>query len=250
MLRYVTFRQENRWTRSGSPCPALIKVPEVPRIDDRILDCSVYLYPTREDAERAERIGGSGFLMSLMVIDNEWMADCPCPDRTLCHEYVATNRHVAIKNPVVRFNTHSGQDTDIVEIKPDGWFFSTTDDLAIASINLPIAAKYESISTESFLTEEIAATQDVGIGDEVFMVGRFIGHDGKQKNSPTLRWGHLAMMPFEPVYHPSNQSGVQQSFLIEIHSVSGYSGSPVFVRPFPTQKMVLAGGDEPPPFKN
>ena len=45
------------------------------------------------------------------------------------------------------------------------------------------------------------------------------------------------MIPGEPVYHPSNKSEEQESFLVEIHSISGYSGSPVFVRPFMVAKL-------------
>jgi hypothetical protein len=84
------------------------------------------------------------------------------------------------------------------------------------------------------------AHYDIGLGDEVFLMGRFVSHDGKQRNLPAMRWGHVAMMPFEPVYHPSNPSQTQESFLIEIHTVSGYSGSPVFVRPFDSAKVFLS----------
>jgi len=71
------------------------------------------------------------------------------------------------------------------------------------------------------------------------MVGRFINHEGKQRNSPTIRFGHISMMPSDddPVSHSLNPSGSQVSFLVEVHSVPGYSGSPVMVRPFPTEKL-------------
>jgi hypothetical protein len=60
------------------------------------------------------------------------------------------------------------------------------------------------------------------------MVGRFINHEGKQQNRPTLRYGHIAMMPSEPI--EDAKSGIkQESYLVECRSMGGYSGSPVFV---------------------
>jgi len=63
----------------------------------------------------------------------------------------------------------------------------------------------------------------------VFMVGRFIGHGGKLRNMPTVRFGNISRMPLEPISHP--ESGImQECFLVECHSISGYSGSPVLVQ--------------------
>ena len=74
-------------------------------------------------------------------------------------------------------------------------------------------------------------TQGVGIGDDVFVVGRFINHEGRQKNSPTARFGCIAQMPNEPVKVDNFD---QECFLVEARSIGGYSGSPVFwhVLPF------------------
>jgi hypothetical protein len=83
------------------------------------------------------------------------------------------------------------------------------------------------------------AKYDIGLGDETFMVGRFVNHEGIQRNSPSLRWGHISMLPSEPVYHPSNPRNEQESFLVEVYSLPGYSGSPVFVRPFSSPKLKL-----------
>ena len=59
------------------------------------------------------------------------------------------------------------------------------------------------------------------------MVGRLLNHQGRQRNIPTVRFGDISMMPWEPIL---NQRGLmQESFLVEMRSLSGYSGSPVFV---------------------
>jgi hypothetical protein len=223
--------------------------PQVPRIDNQFLDCSIYLYRTKEDAVRGERAGGSGFLVGVMATGTGWLARGECPHDQLHHTYAVSNRHVVRGhgdtrlNPgssIIRLNTHSGE-SDVLPLRPEDWTISDEHDLAVFSIDLQHGSKhkYVTLASSAFVTNELMATYDIGIGDEVFMVGRFVNHDGKQRNLPSVRWGHVAMMPFEPVYHPSNPSNVQESFLVEVHSVSGYSGSPVFVRPFPTSKVVL-----------
>jgi hypothetical protein len=63
-------------------------------------------------------------------------------------------------------------------------------------------------------------------GDDVFFLGRFIGHDGVQRNAPAARFGNISMLP-EPIR--KEDGSAQLSFLVEARSLSGYSGSPVFV---------------------
>jgi hypothetical protein len=200
----------------------------MPRFDDRFLDCSVYLYPTIDDARRGDRIGGCGFL-----------ACVPGPSIAgliYVHPYVVSNRHVIEKSPVVRLNTHKG-DTDVIPFSASNWTFTRHQDIAVVPIDTSYTHRYLFISTTAFLTEALAAEHDVGIGDEAFMVGRFVNHEGRQRNLPSIRWGHVSMMPYDPVYHSSNDGQEQESFLVEVHSISGYSGSPVFVRPSPTTKL-------------
>ena len=60
------------------------------------------------------------------------------------------------------------------------------------------------------------------------MLGRFVDHDGNQRNRPVVRFGHIAMLP-EPIKTPRGTT--QESFLVEVLSLSGFSGSPVFAHP-------------------
>jgi hypothetical protein len=76
-----------------------------------------------------------------------------------------------------------------------------------------------------------------GPGEEVVMLGRFLGYDGTEENKPAARFGHLAMAPTVPIQHPWGFT--QPSFLIECQSVSGYSGSPIFI--YRVQSTVGAG---------
>jgi hypothetical protein len=58
------------------------------------------------------------------------------------------------------------------------------------------------------------------------MVGRFTSHDGRQRNAPSVRFGNISMMPGEVISHCGSP---HKAFLVEARSISGYSGSPVFV---------------------
>ncbi|HEV3258374.1 MAG TPA: hypothetical protein VG013_15955 [Gemmataceae bacterium] len=244
MIRYAGIRSFLKFTSSGHPFKVWREEPLMPRFDDRILDCSLYLYPTEKDAVAGSRAWGSGFLAVVDGIIAGVPAAVKSPEPDF-YFYAVSNRHVAKKSPVVRLNKHDGK-FDVIPLTYGDWVSSDEHDIAVAPISYNKAHKYLFVSViDKFLTKDIAKECDVGIGDEVFMVGRLVNHDGKQRNSPSLRWGHISMMPFEPVYHPTNPNNEQESFLVEVHSVSGYSGSPVFVRPFKTQKLHASFPDDP-----
>lgn len=192
----------------------------VPRISDMFLQCAVYVYASLEDAKLGEHQGGSGFLVHVRFDQN----------RDWSEVYVVTNRHVVIgaKTPVVRMNRKDG-DVEYISTDLSQWtLHQDGDDIAV----LPIRFRYEevrywSVASELFLSHPISAAQDVGIGDEAFMVGRFINHEGAEKNAPSVRFGTIAMMPTERIHSPYGID--QESFLVEVRSLPGYSGSAVFL---------------------
>ena len=77
----------------------------------------------------------------------------------------------------------------------------------------------------------------VGPGDDVFFVGRFISQQGQQRNTPTVRQGVISMLPHEKV--PSWEGTPVDSFLVEARSLSGYSGSPVFLNRQPGSPYLM-----------
>lgn len=66
-----------------------------------------------------------------------------------------------------------------------------------------------------------------GLGDEIFMVGLFKSHHGKERNVPIVRLGTIAAMPEEPIY--TKYCGFMDAYLVEVRSIAGLSGSPVFL---------------------
>ncbi len=71
---------------------------------------------------------------------------------------------------------------------------------------------------------------EASIGDEVCVTGLYTSHYGNLRNIPIVRVGHLAALPEEPV---ATDRGYVEGYLIELHSIAGLSGSPVFVSPPP-----------------
>jgi hypothetical protein len=72
--------------------------------------------------------------------------------------------------------------------------------------------------------------EDAGLGapqpgDEISIVGLYTSHYGHIRNMPIVRIGHVAAMPDEEMLTPW---GLVKGFLVEVHSIAGLSGSPVF----------------------
>jgi hypothetical protein len=192
----------------------------VPRIPDNLLDCVVYMYPSEAAAQDGERTGGSGFLVGIHI-----PFEIPPKGFLIC---VVTNRHVIDRGSmVVRINTQDGSH-DVIALDGRHWFLHPDgDDLAVCPIGLNITHhKFRFITCNQFASREILEMFDVGPGDEVFVPGRFVGRDGRQKNTPTVRFGNIAQMPGEPIM---SDGYPQESYLVEARSIPGYSGAPVFL---------------------
>jgi len=205
----------------------------MPRIDDNILDCSIYLYPSVQEAHDGEKSGGSGFLVGVPSKVNEHRF----------YGYAITNSHVIREagSPIIRLNTKEG-DMDILPIDKQDWkHHPNGDDLAAYPLSIDVDKyRMKFIPINLFITQEIISVEKIGAGDEVFMVGRFIGYDGKQQNIPTVRFGNIAIGVVQPL--PHRRGYLQDSFLIETRSLSGYSGSPVFVHILPFSKRPKSKG--------
>ena len=191
----------------------------VPWIDPELLDSTVYLYPSEADAEDGNRIGGSGFLVGTPVIARDRSRGS-----VIC---VVTNKHVVDSgNMVVRVNTTDGG-RDIIPLDEMKWYrHPKGDDLAVCPIQLTAAHRVRYIPVTMFLSKGVIDTFDIGPGDDVFIIGRFVNHEGRQRNIPSVRFGNVSQMPWEPIVIDGFP---QESFLVEGRSIAGYSGSPVFL---------------------
>jgi hypothetical protein len=193
----------------------------MPRIHESTIRSVVYLYATKEDAERGDRAGGTGFLVGVPA------ENLPGENH---FKYAITNAHVIREGfPVIRINTRDGK-TESLPLTESDWIkHPDGDDVAIAPLGLVLGPQFDAtmLRSRSFVTKEMMKDYDIRPGLEVHFVGRFITHDGAERNLPTVRFGSISVLP-TPIYN--RKTGVnQESFLVEAHSYAGYSGSPVFV---------------------
>jgi hypothetical protein len=192
----------------------------VPRIADEMLQSVFYLYPDRASAAKGEAAGGTGFIVAY----SSELA------KSTYFLFAVSNKHVVADfgASVIRLNTVNGG-TDIIECEPHEWYFTNQHDLAIIPIKVDLAKhRVKAVPLNEFITPDAISTYDIGPGDEVFMIGRFVKHDGKLINNPSVRFGNLSMM-VDNIEHPG--LGTQESFAVEMRSMGGYSGSPVYVHP-------------------
>ena len=189
-------------------------------MDPYYLDCSVYLYRSHKDAQDGTRFGGSGFIVAIESRHQGKFYDA-----------VVTNRHVVDGgNHFIRFNSKQDETTIVIPTTPDEWVISSDDDLAVLPTTLPPSIRSVAVPTDMFLGEDCSIDGwPVFPGDEVFFYGRLIQHDGRQRNKPVMRFGNISMLADESV--PIEMDAQQQvGFLVECRSLSGFSGSPAFVR--------------------
>ena len=205
------------------------------RIVDAILDSVIYLYRSERAALQGDEEGGTGFLLGFpsRVHDEQ------------LHIYAVTNSHViAMGCPVIRLTTARGE-TKLFPFRDDHWIrHPDGDDLAICPVSLPSEERLSVVHLMQLIEQRHIEHYRIGPGDEIFMVGRFVGAGGKQRNTPAARFGKVAQMPAEPITR--GFSGHKQlSFLVELQTMSGYSGSPVFVQILPFQPRPVPISDPP-----
>jgi len=85
------------------------------------------------------------------------------------------------------------------------------------------------LHAELLLTHAEFRQGNFGIGDSVYMVGRFLGHEHRDANKPVIQQGSIAA-PIRYITNP--ETGYEQaSILVELRSMGGYSGSVVLLDP-------------------
>ncbi len=75
------------------------------------------------------------------------------------------------------------------------------------------------------VTPALIAREGIGLGDDVFVVGLFSRRAGQARNIPIIRVGNIVAMPEEPI---ETGTGLQEAYLVELLSIGGLSGSPLF----------------------
>ncbi len=189
-------------------------------INDDVRKCIVYIGYKKEDYFQP---CGTGFLVGVNL-DNSKLAI-----------YTVTARHViegiikmtAGTNPHIRCNLKESSYITL-ECQKERWVYHENGlvDIAVASMGLPSTFDHVVFPIDRFLNSEKIAENNIGVGSDTFITGFFKNHYGKEKNIPIVRTGSLAAMREEPI---ETKLGAIDAYLVEVRSIGGLSGSPVFV---------------------
>jgi hypothetical protein len=189
------------------------------RVEDRIRRCVVFV-----GAENARGFTpyGTGFLVRSVYSED--------------HHYsvtvIVTAMHVIQDIPgdhvSIRINRKEG-DASVIRVPKLSVIEFTKADIAIIRQNIdPTIYKISSIGINRKDWGEAAKFWTPGVGDEVSTIGLYTSHFGYLKNVPVARIGHIAALP-DDTEKVMTHWGYVVGYLIEVHSLAGLSGSPVFV---------------------
>lgn len=163
------------------------------------------------------------------------------------YRYWVTAEHVINNisgNPMLRINRKNETPYEWETNKQD-WRMHSSSDVAVAMFNVSdeISNSLDVvwIDTRLFVTSgyrrpnlgDVPPTNvplNIALGDEVFFLGLFSQHHGKERNLPILRFGSIARMPTEEKIQieidaaPTTREII--AYLVEARSWGGQSGSP------------------------
>jgi hypothetical protein len=188
------------------------------RIDDKILKTTVFVGV--ESGGKFVPLG-TGFFAAIVYRD----AVCT---------YLVTAQHVfdAVAGDYVsvRLNRKGGDSETVRVSKLNAWPHERPEN-DIVAIPMGISPDvYDQFIVDVSRSELDSARvlMQPSLGDEVVAVGLYTSHYGRVRNAPVVRVGHIAAMPDEPV---KTSAGYVASYLVEIRSIAGLSGSPVYLNP-------------------
>jgi hypothetical protein len=114
------------------------------------------------------------------------------------------------------------------------WYFPHDKRVDLAAVRFDFLADDDAnaIPKQHLLTAARIQKHFIGIGDELWLAGLFWPVPGEGRMRPVLRLGTIAAMPDEPITTQDAQGnpvGPFSAYLVEVRSIGGLSGSPVWV---------------------
>ena len=198
------------------------------RVRDIALHCVGFVAEVmaeKSDGTFDYEMAGTGVFVSVPVRS--------LPGKSFC--YFVTARHVvnAMRDrSTALFSNIQNGGRSLVPLANPVWFVHPDADLALIQVNDMGVFDVTTVPMHSLATEETMKAFDIGVGDEVFMIGLFEYLEGRVRNMPIVRTGNVAMFPKDQIYiDMGDESKYVNAYLIEARSMGGISGSPVFVRP-------------------
>lgn len=208
----------------------LTKIPEyMPKFDGNykgLTRISFFIYENEELASNGSIYGSTGFLISI-----------PSAMNGQIFLYAVTNRHCiqGITNPILRFNKKDGGIAIMKTINEEWHYINNHYDVAVLPIVLNDTIDFVHADISYLLTDEEIAKQEIDVGEDCFMIGRFVNYDGGSNiNKPSMRFGQISITNANIIHPYSKHKNLhykenQEAIFLDMRARTGYSGSPVFV---------------------
>jgi hypothetical protein len=203
---------------------------EMPKLNANLFECVFFLYGVGPGTGKLDGPFGTGSIVAR-----------PSEVKGEYHFYGVTNWHLSHESgaSIIRINTTDGA-TRFLNYEPTDWqFIPGADDLSIVDLtdDLRETDQIWFHSEDRFITKEHISKFEIEPGEDVFMVGLFDKQHGGSRNVPCARFGNLAMVASDqnPVVQPNG--GVSASYLTDMRSRSGFSGSPVCIYRVPSTDL-------------
>jgi len=195
------------------------------RVPDELRESVCFICVRKSDSKGTQQyhVGGTGFFVSML---NEFNAD-------LSHVYLVTARHCVERASThgdlyLRLNLRHGNST-LVQVNTE-WVFAENDAVDVAVLPFipdPSIYQFTHVTESLFAIDETIQRESIGPGDDLVVIGLFTHRFGKQRNNPIVRSGIIAGMPDDPLIDQDDRPYF--AYLVELRSIGGLSGSPVFV---------------------
>lgn len=197
------------------------------RIPDHLLKSVGFVsrYDPVEGGGAKIEFGGTAFIVGVRVDEHVGLA------------HLVTAKHVAEAiepgEAVIAMNAKDGEPL-FLRTGDTPWFYHPTEKDSVDVAVIPFGSgrwlDYDItwIPEDIFATEKRISQFDIGLGDEIVVIGLFTRFFGASHLIPIVRTGNIAMMPKDKL--PTRSFGRMEAYLAEGRSIGGLSGSPVFVR--------------------
>lgn len=202
------------------------------RVDEQFLKSVLFL------GGYSERAGfvpsGTGFMYSVETLGMRF-------------DHVVTARHnIEGRGKIyLRVNKKEDGGAFLIETEESSWFLhpDTTRYTDVAVLRVGDVRTQEAIgramdlrvaSDVFVLTDEIVERLKIAPGEPIVTIGMFTSHFGETHNIPVVRTGNIcAMKSADDLVFTGN--GYMEAYLVEVRSLGGLSGSPVYVQMAPSR---------------
>lgn len=201
----------------GRPCQRLCDPADLMRVPDELRDCTCFI----QAFWSGEVESGSAFFVGV---------DAGYEGRIFI--YAVTARHLVLNASgaladEVHLVVNSISGIQFIKTDPARWLLHPTADVAVLNVSFDSTIhKIRVYPLESIATKAFREERAIGPGDDVFITGLLVHHPGKTRIMPIVRLGCIAGLPEDPV---KLETGEDVVGLLEVRSIGGLSGSPVFL---------------------